>query len=230
MELRRWWLLCVAMAGAAVVFAGCGGGGLNLPELPTVGDEQLWGEVFSGSPPRVVDVRDASDYEEAHIPTSESTPHGRSVTGAAVATRVPGEDIVIVGQTETDARRAAIDLLGPGETARALAGGLNAWDCGLDINDVQLKHWIDGSRNVRLIDVRTYSEWWAERIDGSENLPVDEIDVWAPTIAPSEEVVVICAGGVRSAQARDDLAGRGLTRVHNLLGGIGAWRYDLVCG
>jgi rhodanese-related sulfurtransferase len=135
---------------------------------------------------------------------------------------------VIVGQTEQHARSGASSALEPGEQARVLAGGIAAWPYGLDINDVQLHEWLTAGRTLRLIDVRTPPEWQECRIAGTENQPLADIDAWAPTIDPSDEVVLICRSGGRSSQARDDLAGRGLTRIHNLLGGVQAWRYALV--
>jgi rhodanese-related sulfurtransferase len=222
----------VGLLASVVVplLAGCGGeapvDGGNPTITGVVTPQQLWASLFSAAPPRVIDVRDAADYELARIPRSSNDPCGCPLAAAQAA--AAGDEIVIVGTTEQHARSAATAVLAPGEQAHVLQGGLAAWPYGLDVNDAQLNEWLTEGRALRLIDVRTPVEWQACRIDGTDNMPLDEIDTWAPTVDASEEIVLVCGSGARSAQARDTLAERGFTRVHNLLGGILVWRYGLV--
>ncbi len=231
---RRWQgivgpaLIGLLMALAvSVLLAGCGGESPITPRvIGVITAQQLWADLFSASPPRVIDVRDAADYELATVPHSSNHPCGCPALSDSAA--AAGDEIVLVGKTEHHARSGASSALAPGEQAWVLAGGITAWPYGLDINDAKLNEWLGEGRTLRLIDVRTPAEWQECRIAGTENQPLADIDAWAPTIDPSQEVVLICGMGGRSSQARDDLARRGLTRIHNLVGGVQAWRYGLV--
>ena len=51
---------------------------------------------------------------------------------------------------------------------------------------------------------------------------VDEIEDWK-----SDEVVVYCHHGIRSAQAVDQLRAMGFADVNNLAGGIDRWTSDV---
>jgi adenylyltransferase/sulfurtransferase len=75
---------------------------------------------------------------------------------------------------------------------------------------------------VTLVDVR---EPWEARIaalPGSVLLPLGELSGRLGDIDTSRPVVVYCHKGIRSASAREQLAGNGIAAVH-LDGGIDAW-------
>ena len=219
----------IALLGP-VVLAGCGGGGSGgnpAGQFETVSPRQLWTELFSAQPPTVLDVRSANAYALSHLPHSLSSP---GCGCAATLSQAPAPPVseVVVGVTEDDEHLAATPLLLRGEHVRLLAGGLSAWKLGLDINDTTLHGWLLAARNLRLLDVRTPAEWQAKRIAGTENKPLANIDQWAPTLSPTEEFVLICSAGQRSTAARDNLAKRGLTKIHNLLGGTEGWHFGWV--
>ena len=77
----------------------------------------------------------------------------------------------------------------------------------------------------RLIDVREDREWDAGRIVGAEHLGrgVIERDIVARVPDKSEELVLYCGGGYRSALAADNLQKMGYQRVRSLAGGWRAW-------
>ncbi len=231
--------LPAALAAAMLLGAGCGGGAtvsLNDGSIhlgaAQVSAQQLWEQIFADNPPRVIDIRPAAAYASYHIPHSENFPGGAGIPGAQAA-QASGE-LVIVGREEADARAVALGLIDAGLAAKILDGGMEKWDLGLDIDDDTLKTWLDTGRDIVLIDVRTPEEFDYQRIPGSINKPLDQIEKWAPKLDPAGEYVMICRSGRRSATARDTLArSYGLRRVHNLLGGVTAWGYSLVgsgCG
>ena len=77
-----------------------------------------------------------------------------------------------------------------------------------------------------LIDVREPHEFAGTRIPGAVNVPLGEVLTggWVPpTPAPGQDVVIYCAGGIRSARAVRALAERGVTGPVSLAGGIDAW-------
>jgi rhodanese-related sulfurtransferase len=72
-----------------------------------------------------------------------------------------------------------------------------------------------------LIDVREIAEYEQARIPGAVLIPLSEF-AQRYTELPQHEVVLMCAAGVRSAQAAQFAAQHGY-RVTNLEGGINAW-------
>ena len=81
----------------------------------------------------------------------------------------------------------------------------------------------------RLLDVRQPDEHAFVALPDSTLIPLgellaraDEVEDWK-----SEEVVVYCHHGIRSAQAVDQLRAMGFTNVHNLSGGIDRWTSEV---
>ncbi len=77
--------------------------------------------------------------------------------------------------------------------------------------------------NVRLIDVRTPSEYAAGHLEGAENIDVKNPNFAEQSKGVKGTVAVYCAKGVRSLNAANQLAAKGC-KVYNLGGGIAAWR------
>ncbi len=79
------------------------------------------------------------------------------------------------------------------------------------------------SEGAGLIDVRTPEEFRAGHLPGAVNLPLDAL-VRSPEKAgeTSRTLVLYCASGARSAQARRVLESRGYATVRNL-GPMSAW-------
>lgn len=80
-------------------------------------------------------------------------------------------------------------------------------------------------RNVRLLDVRTPSEFASVHIRGSYNVPLDLLGEHADEIAANVEtpLVLICRSGSRARRAEDALKRAGMRNLHLLDGGIEAW-------
>lgn len=76
-----------------------------------------------------------------------------------------------------------------------------------------------------VIDVREPEEFELFHIPGAQNVPLGEIlGGFVPEAARGENVVLQCAGGVRSAKAVAALEKQGLTGLVSLRGGIDAWQ------
>jgi rhodanese-related sulfurtransferase len=88
---------------------------------------------------------------------------------------------------------------------------------------------LDAGGKPYVLDVRTDQEWQGGHIPGATHIPVDDIKRRLSEVArDGRKMYVICAGGGRSAAAADYLANRGYLNVHNVEGGMGAWRGDVV--
>jgi rhodanese-related sulfurtransferase len=78
---------------------------------------------------------------------------------------------------------------------------------------------------LRLIDTREDDEWRAGHARGAEHIGrgVIERDIVAKVPDKSEELILYCGGGFRSALAADNLQRMGYTRVRSLAGGWREW-------
>lgn len=73
-----------------------------------------------------------------------------------------------------------------------------------------------------LVDVREIAEFEQARVPGAVLIPLSEFAQRYTELPQESEVVLMCAAGVRSAQAAQFAAQHGY-RVTNLEGGINAW-------
>jgi rhodanese-related sulfurtransferase len=75
-----------------------------------------------------------------------------------------------------------------------------------------------------VIDVREPDEFAYEHIAGSKNIPLGRIAVSLADIPKEKDVYLLCQGGVRSMQALQVLKTEGYARLHNMEGGLNAWK------
>lgn len=81
------------------------------------------------------------------------------------------------------------------------------------------------AKGLRLLDVREPHEFTGElgHIPGAELVPMGAVAAHAPTWNKSEEILVICKSGGRSANIAQALTRAGFSRVMNLTGGMLGW-------
>ena len=77
------------------------------------------------------------------------------------------------------------------------------------------------------IDVRDTHERLVDRLPQSEHVPLNELIESGVPYPVSTPLVIYCASGSRSLLAAESLIRRGHTEVHNLEGGLSAWRRTL---
>ena len=77
--------------------------------------------------------------------------------------------------------------------------------------------------DVRTIDVREPHEWEISRIKGAQLIPLGDLPSHLGELDSSEEIVLHCKSGGRSAQAQRLLWDAGFRKVRNLTGGINAY-------
>ena len=76
-----------------------------------------------------------------------------------------------------------------------------------------------------LIDVREQDEFDQVRVPGATLIPLSEFATRFTEMPKDQEVVLMCAGGIRSAQAAQFAAQHGF-KLTNLEGGISAWHAE----
>ncbi len=77
-----------------------------------------------------------------------------------------------------------------------------------------------------VLDVRDDSEYAAGHLPNSKHIPAEKIeDRWVElTKLKDKPIVVIYKSGIRSNHASNVLYKNGFGKVHNLMGGIDAWK------
>ncbi len=80
---------------------------------------------------------------------------------------------------------------------------------------------------LQLLDVREAQEIEIAALEGFQNLPLSQFQLWSDTLAtqldPHAETFVLCHHGMRSAQMCQWLVQQGFTHVSNIAGGIDAY-------
>jgi molybdopterin/thiamine biosynthesis adenylyltransferase/rhodanese-related sulfurtransferase len=81
-------------------------------------------------------------------------------------------------------------------------------------------------RGAVVVDVREADEWEQGHIPGAVFIPRGFLELRIEEKVPdkSQEVILHCAGGTRSAFAAKTLAGLGYSNVSSLAGGFGKWK------
>lgn len=93
----------------------------------------------------------------------------------------------------------------------------------VEVESAMVDRWMDDGEAV-LVDVRETSEYEQEHIPGSLLVPLSVFDPDRFPRIPGKKLVIHCAVGKRSAAAGKQLLQAGHPLVHNLQGGILAWK------
>lgn len=90
-----------------------------------------------------------------------------------------------------------------------------------EIDDVDFQHLIE--QGAILLDVRTAEEYNSTCIDGSLNIPLDQLEDYISKnnclIVPSDNILVYCQSGIRSLYAKEFLISSGFEHIYN----AGSW-------
>ncbi|MBL8049155.1 MAG: sulfurtransferase [Chthonomonas sp.] len=96
-----------------------------------------------------------------------------------------------------------------------------------EISVQELSAEMAGPNPPRLIDVREPSETERGMLPGAEAIPLGQIADRLGELNPTDDLVIQCRSGGRSARAAEFLLGQGFQRVRNLKGGAIAWRAEI---
>jgi hydroxyacylglutathione hydrolase len=185
----------------------------------------------------VVDVRTELQFAEGHVPGSISIPLGRGGFGTKLAWLAgAAEQVVFVGSSDEDGRRAgalaaAVGLAEHVRRGGLLAGGWTSWSAEarplatlqrLPVDE--LGSVLELTPSSQVLDVRDPGEYDAGHIPGSLNVPWHDIDGIPAGIDPDQRVLVICASSQRAGTAASLLQHFGAREVvHVVGGGVPAW-------
>lgn len=92
-----------------------------------------------------------------------------------------------------------------------------------EISPATLGEWLAQQLPLVLIDVREPAETAGGALAGARLIPQQELGAAISTIPQDCPVVLVCASGVRSAQAARQLEDAGFPQVYSLAGGMRRW-------
>jgi hydroxyacylglutathione hydrolase len=114
-----------------------------------------------------------------------------------------------------------------------LSGGMDAWSAAgrpqetlaqMSVNELQRA--LAQGNGMRVLDVREPDEWNDGHVQGAASMSFKVLEQHLADIGieTDEQVAVMCAGGIRSSTACSILLRNGYRRVHNVTGGMSAWK------
>ncbi|MBX2872559.1 MAG: MBL fold metallo-hydrolase [Saprospiraceae bacterium] len=177
----------------------------------------------------ILDVRDKTVFVKGFIPNSIFIGLDGSFApwvGALIKDLM--QPILIVapeGREEETIKRLA--RVGYDNAIGYLAGGFEAWKASgaaydqvetIDLNTFAAAAEADSS--MKIMDVRKPSEWSAEHIEGSLNIPLDFINEKMSEISKEEQYFMHCRSGYRSTVAASILKARGFENLINVHGAV----------
>jgi len=184
----------------------------------------------------VVDTRPSMEFAVAHVPGSVHI----ALTGqyASWAARILGLDrkLILLGEDEEHVRESQLRLarVGVENVAGYVKDGVIGW-----IHDGKELEYIPqlsaqefeelrAKEPVRVLDVREAGEREGGSIEGSQWIPLGELEKRLGEISKDGLLVVHCKGGYRSSIATSLLRRGGFVDIANLIGGYDAWKiaYD----
>ncbi|MFN3429305.1 MAG: rhodanese-like domain-containing protein [Candidatus Sericytochromatia bacterium] len=83
---------------------------------------------------------------------------------------------------------------------------------------------VEANPGLTVLDVREPHEFAEGHVPGARNLPLGQLDTWAPTLDATKPYLVVCRSGARSAQASAQLAERQFKGITNMTGGMLDWQ------
>jgi glyoxylase-like metal-dependent hydrolase (beta-lactamase superfamily II)/rhodanese-related sulfurtransferase len=179
----------------------------------------------------VIDVRPVEDYAGGHLAGSLHIPLGGRFAEQAGTIVAPGTPVVLVGDADAVAEaRLRLGRIGFDRVAGAVVG-LERELVAHPERAARLSRLTAGQlaerraefgERLQLVDVRTPGEVAAAPLAGARNLPLARLRDELAGLDRSEPVVLVCAGGARSAVAAGLLAAEGFTDVSDVLGGYAA--------
>ena len=180
---------------------------------------------------QLLDVRDPADFAGAHLEDAINIGLGGTYATWAGTILDQQKPIVIIadlGREEEAAMR--LGRIGFDHVGGYLEGGMLALEERPDlirqtvrITATTLAEQLLSSDPPVLLDVRREQEWQDKRIEGSINIPLNELQERIGEVPTTQRVIVHCASGYRASIAESLLAFYEQENHTDLIGGIAAW-------
>ncbi|UCD45414.1 MAG: MBL fold metallo-hydrolase [Candidatus Bathyarchaeota archaeon] len=179
----------------------------------------------------VLDTRPPPSFGAGHIKGSYSLalkrlglvgwvlPHDRPVL------------LLMTSQSHFDYLTRNLSRIGYDNVAGYMAGSIVDWyKKGLPVERLdmmtvpELKKALDSGEDWLVLDVRSHDEWEEGHIEGATNIYVGLMEKRLDEVPQDRRVAVICKSGTRSGFASSIMLREGRENIHNVLGGMEAWK------
>ncbi len=181
---------------------------------------------------QVLDVRSDSDFAGAHLQNSINIHlEGKYATWCGTILSKDQPVVVVADEGREEEAIMRLGRIGFDHVAGFLEKGpLSLQDRDDVVRGTQritaraLADQLVGDEPPLVVDVRTPNEWKQSHIEGSLNLPLNQLAERVGELPQDRTLVVHCRSGYRSSLAASLLARDGLADVYDLVGGIDAWQ------
>ncbi|HEY2162193.1 MAG TPA: MBL fold metallo-hydrolase [Solirubrobacteraceae bacterium] len=199
-------------------------------ELTALSLHDLLGLADGGA--QLLDTREPAQYEGAHLLGSVNIGLSGSFATWCGTLLDQERPIVLVAEPGRELEAATrLGRIGFDNVAGYLWGAMEALEGERAelverterITAASLAEQLDSPEAPVVIDVRAPGEWEERRIEGSINVPLSRLSEELDGLPEGRALVVYCSSGYRSAIAASILRHRGVDRVYDLVGGLGAW-------
>ena len=180
---------------------------------------------------QILDVRDAAEYANGHLAGSINIGLGGQFATWAGTLLDRTKPIAIIAEPGRE-QEATVRLgrIGFDHVKGYLLGGMQALAARPDLvwqterlTAAMVAEEMVSTGPPLLLDVRNPGEWAARHIDGSVNVPLNQLQARITEIPRNRRIAVHCAGGYRSSIAASILHQYGITNLIEMAGGLAAW-------
>ncbi|MDA2920831.1 MBL fold metallo-hydrolase [Desulfobacterota bacterium AH_259_B03_O07] len=186
---------------------------------------------LEGEGAQILDVRDPVDFEGAHLGGSINIGLGGKYATWAGTILERDKPILIIAEAGREEEAIMrLGRIGFDHIAGYLDGGMESLLTRPDllkrterITALTLAEQISSRKRPVILDVRTENEWKFNRIEGSVNIPLNQLKDRINEIPRDQRIVVHCASGYRSSISLGLLEKYKFPYTSDLVGGISAW-------
>lgn len=200
------------------------------PPLPAISPAEFRDAIAAGH--QVIDLRVPGAFGAGHIQGSLGIGAGPSFLVWAPWVVSYEAPVLLVAPDPETARQAERELarVGIDDVRASLLGGIDAWaGAGLPLQALpqvapeELAQKLRSGEGLRVVDVRGKSEWDRGHIPGADHLPLPELSLRTGELN-GEPIALVCGSGYRSTVAASVLERAGFRGLHNVIGGMTAWK------
>jgi glyoxylase-like metal-dependent hydrolase (beta-lactamase superfamily II)/rhodanese-related sulfurtransferase len=177
---------------------------------------------------QVVDTRSPVDFAGAHLRGSINIGiDGKYATWAGTVLKKDAPIVIVADDERVSESIMRLGRIGFDHVAGYLNGGLSAVgnrsDLVAHVRRVTAAAVPELEPRPVIVDVRSPKEWEGGHLDGSINIPLNQLEQRAAEVPSDGDVVVHCQGGYRSSIAVSLLQKLGHTNIMDQVGGYKAW-------
>jgi hydroxyacylglutathione hydrolase len=207
----------------------------NIPGIQAISPEGA--AVMLSNNVAVLDLRSKEEFAHEHIPGAINIPMGPQMVHWAGWVVPYDEALLLVLDSKTDLKEVIESLLRIGleDIVGYIEDGMSGWEqAGLPLSHLETcsvqqldKNLENSSESILVVDVRTNNEWNAGHIEGAVHMELNHVPQKFNELPRDIPLFMICGSGYRSSIASSLLQREGFENVHNVQGGMTAWKQAL---